>query len=143
MRRSTKNLLGFLLALVSAGACSSTTGQRDAGSACPSLDSYCATNHCVSDWSEARKPSTWCTADAGATYQRPVSIQADCSGFNVVVLSGTDTSMFYLYDPGTGVLVGVGANGFGPSRCLGGTLPTTPISFACLEGGVSESVCGH
>jgi len=131
---------------VLATACSNSAAPRDAGTACPSLDAYCATNHCVSDWSEAQKASSWCTTDAGAPYEfgyAGVAIQTDCSGFNVVVLSGTDTSMFYLYDPGTGKLVGVGSNGFQPQRCLAGTLPSPPISFVCIEGGVSANVCGH
>jgi hypothetical protein len=99
----------------------------------------------VSDWSEAQKPSTWCTTDAGAPFYwgyADVLIQADCDGFDVVFLSATDTGIFYLYDRGAGTLVGVGADGQGGWRCLAGKIPATPLSFACIDGGLSARVCG-
>jgi hypothetical protein len=117
----------------------------DAPMACLPIATYCATNHCVSDWSDAAKPSSWCTTDAGAPYElgyADVLIEPDCSGFNVVVLSATDTSIFYFYDVATGKLAGVGRNGL--QSCLAGTLPAASLSFACIDGGISENnVCGR
>jgi hypothetical protein len=117
----------------------------DAAPACPSIESYCAKNHCVSDWSDAENPSTWCTTDAGtpsdiARYGN-VYIHMDCGGFDLVVLGGVDTATFYLYDLGTGNLVAVGANNLGGQRCLAGTLPP-PFSFACGDGGIPTNACG-
>jgi hypothetical protein len=121
-----------------------TEAPQDNAVACPTLESYCATNHCVTSWSDADQPSAWCTTGAGASFfwgYANVYIQADCGGFDVVLLAGTDTGTFNLYDRGTGKLIGVGSEGLG-WFCLAGTIPTTPLSFACLDGGVSASVCG-
>jgi len=111
-------------------------------SPCPSLQTYCANHVCTGDWSSAQKPTTWCTTDAGAPYYwgfADVYVHPACNGFNIVVLSATDTGIFYLYDIQTGQLVGIGDSGLW--GCVAGTIPSSPFSFVCGDG-PEPPVCG-
>ncbi len=160
-------LLRARLALLSGAACgSASTGpvsrgeglSRDATTAptasdgdasyCTSLDEACTRDsgggfpsyRCVSDWTAARKPATWCTSN-----YLFVTILPNCGGYNVVVESplNSDLATQYYYSTATGALLAIKlwSDNTQSASCIGGR-DTLAISLgACLPDGRAVSVC--
>jgi len=128
-----------------ASACASHPSAA-ATASCPSVDEYCAnlsqSNHevkCVRDWSTAEQDVTWCTADAGSSLYDSVNLRPDCSGFDFVFTTATDTGIVYIYDHGSAALIGIAAEGNG-SHCVAGDATALSLGQQCY--GRQTHLCG-
>jgi hypothetical protein len=113
---------------------------------CPSVDVFCAADggpggpasflgtRCVRDWSTATTPAAWCPTNLN------VGVYPGCNGYDIVVEGAVDTSVFYLYDLGTGNLVGVWYSAIGGFTCVAGDAPPVNLS-GCYDGGRPPSIC--
>src|SRR5207245_2580144 len=89
---------------------------------CPSVADTCrdggtlTSGPCILSWSEAQQASTWCSR-----FPNERLVIVGCAEYDVVVVSATDTSTYYYYDPQTGALVAIEGHGAlrGPT-CIAG-----------------------
>jgi hypothetical protein len=119
-------------------------GAKDGSKVCPSIDAYCSQGQaCIKSWALASQEATWCVrgADGGLTGPdgKAVRIHPGCGGFNIVIVTGLDNGMIYVYDATTGQLSGIGAQGDG--QCLAGSIPASANSLEC-DAQQSTLVCG-
>jgi hypothetical protein len=126
--RSPRRHLALASVVAALFGCSSSPN----GGACPSVDAYCArqSEKCVRDWATAQLATTWCTDDAGALPYDSVNLRPDCSGFDFVLTTGTDTGVVYIYEAGSGSLVGIASEGNGNS-CIAGDVPALLLGQEC------------
>lgn len=117
-------------------------GGRAMSPPCPTLDAYCGDHpkECVRDWATAQLATTWCSFDAGEVPYDSINLRVDCSGFNFVFATATDTGVVYIYDAATGGLLGIGGESFGGNRCLAGD--ATPLSLGQSCGTGQKHLCG-
>jgi len=115
-------------------------GEADASDARPTpsiaescLDGGQLAQECVLSWSVAENPSLWCPK-MNALYFERVTRETNCSGYDVLILSGMDSASLLFYSAATGALVGIGGAGnFGPT-CLAGECPDTSLLDCSDEG---------
>ena len=62
-----------------------------------------------------------------------------CGGFNIVLVTGLDSGIIYIYDATTGQLTGIGQQGSG--ACIAGAIPASANSLEC-DAQQSTLVCG-
>jgi hypothetical protein len=107
-------------------------GAPAASPSCPSVDAYCASpsRKCVRDWATAQLATAWCTDDAGAAPYDSVNLRPDCSGFDFVFTTGTDTGVVYIYEAGSGALVGIASEG-PRDGCIAGDVTALPLGQSC------------
>jgi hypothetical protein len=68
--------------------------------------------------------------DAGAPPYDSVNLRPDCSGFDFVFRTSTDTGVVYIYEAGSGGLVGIASEGF-LGGCVAGDITALPLGQAC------------
>ena len=68
--------------------------------------------------------------DAGALPYDSVNLRPDCSGFDFVFTTATDTGVVYIFETGSGGLVGIASEGFG-DRCIAGDITALPLGQGC------------
>jgi hypothetical protein len=115
-----------------------STGDTGSDAECMPISQACAdgalpaSGYECGTWSSAKQPATWCATNRPSQ----LAISTDCDGFDIVTLSGLDTSTFYYYDTQSGDLVGIEFRGSpypGP-RCIAGEAPGVPLTD-CMDAG--------
>jgi hypothetical protein len=59
-----------------------------------------------------------------------VNLRPDCSGFNFVFTTGTDTGVVYVYEAGSGSLVGIASEG-PENGCIAGDVTALLLGQDC------------